>query len=364
MAIEQRHIAIVCNYELLPNRIGGMDYFFWAFDAACKKEGIAVDWFFPNTADFKEYKNLNIIPNTEQSVEAHFASYIAHNTIQYSHVVTHFVELCTSFYKAIKKKQHAKIIAVDHNPRPLNGYALQKRLKKRVKGGLYSHYIDVFVGVSNYTCRAILKDFGMFLKPKTTTIYNGVLLKDIVPKTSERAQSNPKFLVVSHLRFSKGIQDLIEAVALLPHVLKTDLIIDVYGDGPYKTALKALVSNFDLDSVFSFKGSVDNLPSLYKDYDYLLQPTHMECFSLSVLESLAANIPVITTPVGGNEEVITHGDNGYIFNTKKSEELAELLEAIITGKQTIVDTTRPLIENQFSIEKMVEGHLELLKNVI
>ncbi|TYC17004.1 glycosyltransferase family 4 protein [Bizionia gelidisalsuginis] len=360
MAIEQRHIAIVCNYELLPNRIGGMDYFFWAFDAACKKEGIAVDWFFPNTANFKEYKNLNIIPNTEQSVEAHFTSYIAHNTIQYSHVVTHFVELCTSFYKTIKKKQHLKIIAVDHNPRPLNGYTLQKRLKKRVKGILYSQYIDIFVGVSNYTCNAILKDFGMFLKPKTITIYNGVLLKDIIPKTAQRTLVNPRFLVVSHLRFSKGIQDLIQAVVRLPEVLKADLIIDVYGDGPYKAVLEDKIKSLRLHSVFAFKGSVNNLPSLYKDYDYLLQPTHMECFSLSVLESLAANIPVITTPVGGNEEVITHGDNGYIFNAKKSEELAELLEAIITGKQTIVGPTRPLIENHFSIEKMVEGHLELL----
>jgi len=361
MAIEQRHIAIVCNYKLLPNRIGGMDYFFWAFDAACKKEGIAVDWFFPNTAAFNEYKNLNIIPNTARSVEAHFSSYITRNTMQYSHVVTHFVELCTAFYKAIKKKQHAKIIAVDHNPRPLKGYTLQKRLKKRVKGVLYSHYIDVFVGVSNYTCRAILKDFGMFLKPKTITIYNGVLIKDILPKTSERAQSNPKFLVVSHLRFSKGIQDLIQAVSRLSEILKSDLMIDVYGDGPYKAVLEDQIKSLRLHTVFAFKGSVNNLPSLYKDYDYLLQPTHMECFSLSVLESLAANIPVITTPVGGNEEVVTHGDNGYIFNTKKSGELSELLEAIITGKQTIVGPTRPLIQNQFSIETMVEEHLELVK---
>ena len=34
----------------------------------------------------------------------------------------------------------------------------------------------------------------------------------------------------------------------------------------------------------------------------------MECFSLSILESLAANIPVITTPVGGNLEVVTNND--------------------------------------------------------
>ena len=48
----------------------------------------------------------------------------------------------------------------------------------------------------------------------------------------------------------------------------------------------------------------------------MLQPTHMECFSLSILESFAANVPVITTNVGGNKEVIDEGENGYIFKAK------------------------------------------------
>ena len=39
----------------------------------------------------------------------------------------------------------------------------------------------------------------------------------------------------------------------------------------------------------------------------------MECFSLSILESLSANIPVITTTVGGNLEVVTHEENGFIY---------------------------------------------------
>jgi glycosyltransferase involved in cell wall biosynthesis len=49
-------------------------------------------------------------------------------------------------------------------------------------------------------------------------------------------------------------------------------------------------------------GSTANLSELYCN-DYMVQPTHMECFSLSILESLSANVPVITTN-GGNEEVI------------------------------------------------------------
>ncbi|WP_055435386.1 glycosyltransferase family 4 protein [Lacinutrix algicola] len=360
--VVKQHIAVICNYKLLENRVGGMDYFFWAFNKKCLEENITVDWFFPNTATHGDYNAFNIIANENISIEALFINHIKTNKTGYSHVVTHFVELCTSFFAEIKKNLKTQVITIDHNPRPLNGYPLIKRIKKKIKGRLYARYIDEFIGVSDYTSNAILNDFGNFLKPKTKTVYNGVLIEDIVPKTEERAKTNPKFMVVSHLRFSKGIQDLILAVKNLPEALKKELRITIYGDGLYKTELLDLVALYQLNSVFNFKGSSATLKTTYQHYDYLLQPTHMECFSLSILESLAANIPVVTTPVGGNEEVVTHGENGYIFKTKDTNALTTLLTTLITGEKSIKENTRHLIESQFSIDLMVENHINLLKN--
>lgn len=358
--VVKQHIAIVCNYKLLEDRIGGMDYFFWAFNKKCLEQNIKIDWFFPNNGSHGDYHTFNIIASNNTSIETNFINFIKNNTTNYTHVITHFVELCTSFYAVIKKELNAKIITIDHNPRPLNGYPLIKRIKKKVKGRLYAKHIDQFIGVSDYTSDAILNDFGHFLKPKTKTVYNGVLIKDIIPKATERAKTNPKFLVVSHLRFSKGIQDLILAVKDLPETLKKDLSITIYGDGPYKKELLDLVAMHQLNSVFDFKGSSSTLKTTYQHYDYMLQPTHMECFSLSILESLAANIPVITTTVGGNEEVIKNGDNGYIFNVEDIEALTALLEAVVTGEKTIKSNTRDLIETKFSINLMVENHFNLI----
>tara|TARA_R110002050_G_scaffold74772_4_gene160163 strand:+ start:67351 stop:68439 length:1089 start_codon:yes stop_codon:yes gene_type:complete len=360
MDVKPKRIAVICNYELLKNRVGGMDYFFWAFNARCKEQNIQVDWFFPNTATHEDYKTFDIIFSKKETLEQCFISYIKSQKVQYLSIVTHFVELCTSFFSEIKKNQKAKVIAVDHNPRPLGGYPLKKRIKKRLKGFLYSKHIDLFVGVSKYTSRAILHDFGSFLKQKTKTVYNGVLIEDIMPKMTKRSKENPKFLVVSHLRYSKGIQDLIQAVNLLPENLKKDLKIDVYGDGSYKNELIKLIEIYNLKSVFNFKGSQSNLRELYKNYDYLIQPTHMECFSLSVLESLAANIPVITTPVGGNMEVVTNNVNGFVFEPENSEVLSDLLTEIIKGEKNILGNTRSQIESKFSIDRMVEEHMKQL----
>lgn len=361
MGVKRKHIAVICNYKLLENRIGGMDYFFWAFNRECANQQIRVDWFFPNDAQHGDYHKFNIIPSIKTTLEKHVIDYLKMNKVQYSNIVTHFVELCTSFFVEIKKLQKAKLIAVDHNPRPLDGYSYKKRIKKRIKGILYSKYINQFIGVSDYTSRAILNDFGYFLKHKTQTIYNGVLIDDIIPKITKRREVNPNFLVASHLRYSKGIQDLIIAVSLLTEDLKADLNIDIYGDGPYKSELLQAVKLYDLESNFNFKGNSSNLNVVYQNYDYLIQPTHMECFSMSILESLAANVPVITTPVGGNTEVVTNNKNGFVFETKEVKSLSYLLKSLIKGEKCILVNTRPLIKNKFSIDNMVKNHLELLK---
>lgn len=356
--MNSKKIAVLCNYELLPERVGGMDYFFWLFDEQCKERGIQIDWFFPNKLGHGAYSDLRI-HDCNYKVEIFFIDFCKVNKIGYSHIITHFLELCTpSFYK-IKQFSKAKIIVVDHNPRPLNGYPLKKKLEKKIKGILFSRYIDTFVGVSKYTVNEIIKDFGNHLKKKTVTIYNGVVIEDIIER-SHRDIVRPIFLVASHLRESKGIQDLIVAVSLLPIGIKSEIKIDLYGDGPYQNNLFESIGQFNLQNCFTFKGSKPNLKQLYSNYDYMLQPTHMECFSLSVLESLAANVPVITTNVGGNEEVIVDGENGFIFKAKDIEGLKDILEKVYLGHKKIESNTRLAVENSFSLTKMVANHLALV----
>ena len=354
-----KKIAVLCNYALLPERVGGMDYFFWQFDAKCKEHGIEVDWFFPNTSTHGNYPDLNIHSSKRDNVEKNFLTFLKQNKTAYSHIITHFLELCTPFFAAAKQLSKAEIIAIDHNPRPINGYLLAKKIKKRIKGLLYSKYIDTFVGVSDYTAKELVKDFGSQLKTKIQVIHNGILLEDIKERKI-RNQIQPSFLTASHLRESKGIQDLIQAVFLLPKAIKAALVIDVYGDGPYRKTLEDQVSRLGLEKCFHFMGSSSHLKSIYCQYDYMLQPTHMECFSLSILESLAANVPVITTNVGGNEEAIINTVNGYIFKAKDVSALTTLLAEIYLGIKKMDLNTRIDVEKRFSLVKMVEQHFLLL----
>lgn len=354
-----KKIAIICNYVLTADRVGGMDRFFWHFDAKCKAEGYDVSWYFPNTSSHGEYGNLNLIDPKNKPLEDFFLSHIKENKLQYDTIITHFVELCTPFYKNIKAHFASKIICVDHNPRPLEGFSFKRRMTKKVKGFLYSRYIDTFVGVSEYTKTHILKDYGAFLKSKTKVIYNGIA-EELFLKNENRNSIPKLFILTSNLRYIKGIQDLIEAVSFLPKEIISNCVFHVYGEGNYENELKNLVKKHQLEEFILFFGSSPILNEIYSQYDYMIQPTYMECFSLSILESLSANVPVITTTVGGNAEAVVDGENGFLIQPKNSKQLAELLLEICQGKKGIQNETYSKIRNDFNLELMVQNHINEL----
>ena len=359
-----QHIAVVCNYILKPDRIGGMDRFFVAYDAAAKKRGFKISWFFSDYNAFEFYNQLDISSaKGKMNVELYFLDHLRQNPNKYTFLVTHFTSLCSSFYKKVKDNTSIqKIVVVDHNPRPLNGFPLKKQLKNRLKGWAYQKYIDLFIGVSNYTVDHIIKDLGSQVHKKTKCIYNGIDTSVIQFKnTIEDSIEKPiKFIVVSHLRYSKGIQDLFEALGKLPESELRKITIVIYGEGPMKEMLIQQMNDVNLNEFVSFKGSSSNINNLLCQYDYLLQPTHMECFSLSILESLAANVPVITTTVGGNPEIIKDGKNGYLFEAKNIQQLKSILSEIINNKKGIDGETRGLIESEFNLGQMVNNHINLL----
>lgn len=316
--------------------------------------------------DIEWYNALDIFQNTTENVETYFVNHLTHDKVGYSHVVTHFTSLCSSFHKKIKSRlPNSKLIVVDHNPRPLEGFGLKKQCKNRLKAWLYSRYIDQWVGVSQYTVDEIIKDLGFKAKRKTCCIYNGIDVDAIPEKVGitdfSFNENRPlRLMIVSHLRQSKGIQDALTALSLLSKKDLQAIKLDIYGEGPFEKELKQMTVQLKIKEQVTFKGSSSHIPELLKDYDYLLQPTYMECFSLSILESLAANLPVITTTVGGNTEVIVHQKNGFLFEARDIDELELILYGLLLQKFNIDQPTRPLIEQHFYLDKMVNEHFNLI----
>ncbi|NNE32703.1 MAG: glycosyltransferase [Winogradskyella sp.] len=358
-----KRIAVVCNYQLKNNRIGSMDRFFIAFNKGCLDHGYVVDWFFPNSKNIELYSDVNFYSDDNSNIETLFLNHIKKTKANYNYVFTHFIELFTPFYKKVKHDFHCEIIAVDHMSRPINGFSFKKKLKRKIKFFMYGKYIDKVIAVSQYIKSQNLKDYSISLKSKIDVIYNGINLELYGTSHQSKAKASSKFnfIVVSHLVYEKGIQDMILALSKLENRIRKKITIDIYGEGIYKSALVDLVNAYNLEDVFIFKGSVDNLYSLYSNYDYMIQPTYMEAFSLSILESLFSSVPVITTTVGGNNEVVEHGINGYLFEPKNIEELKEILIDICDNKMSLEQSNiYEDIRSKYTLDIMVDNYLKLL----
>jgi glycosyltransferase involved in cell wall biosynthesis len=361
--IKKKNLVLLCNYDIRPNRIGGMDRFFKLFNTRMIEEGYLVKWFFYKGELFDYYDEFDIeIPKNNERITDYFLNYIKVNNYSVDVLVSHFIDTVSSFYKKCKQQGVIKTIAVDHMPRPIDGYTFNKRIKKRVKGYLYTKYTDMIIGVSKYIIAMTKNDYGIRASKKVQIIYNGIDIERFDYKTNFDREDIIKFIVPTNLRPEKGIHDLLNSLMLIDDSIKEKIQIDIYGTGESENELKQITIDNKLSNTVSFKGSTTQLPKLFCKYDYTLQPTYMEVFSLTILESLASNVPVITTPVGGNLEVITDGENGFIFNAKDKLKLATIITDIVMSSKEIKEkNTRKLVEDNFTINQMVDNHINAIK---
>ena len=361
MDVNVKKIAVLCNYELLPERVGGMDYFFWSFDQKCKENNFQIDWFFPNKSTHGDYSKLTIIDTNYLNTEIFFVQYCQTNVQNYTYIFTHFVELCTSTFKKINATSNAKIIVVDHNPRPLNGYSSKKKIVKRIKGILYSKYIDTFIAVSNVSLNQLIMEFGNQIKVKSLIISNGLEVSKLQKRKDSGFKS--RFIVASHLRKDKGIQDLIHAVKEVSNETSLQFAIDIYGTGYYEDFLKNLCKLHKVNSYFNFMGSVSNLNELYQNYDYLIHPSHGETFCFSVVEALFCRLPVITTKNQGNVlGLVKENINGFLFDEGNSNQLKQIVIKVVSSQYQIDNSIHYNNKiDELTLERMVANYYNLLQ---
>lgn len=355
----KKKIAVLCDYRLMPERVGGMDRFFWLFDAECKAQGHEVLWFFPNDSQHQGYSQLTIVAANGKSIEQSFLDY----NYSFDIVFTHFLELCTPFYKTVKKNHSLiKFFCVVHVSSPKGGYPLKKQIFKWVKGLFYSNYIDFFITVSDFTKREVRRQYAIKNSKKIIVINNGIDTSLFLNKTHKFNSNKFMFIIASHLVLEKGIQDVINAIYLLKPEIREKIIVHIYGKGPYLSQLENKIKDYNLNTIFEFKGSVSNLFEIYFKYDYLIHSSYKETFCFTIVESLISNTPVITTNTpGGNILLeIKDGKNGYLYDSKDYKCLSQILEDIVGGKRVIDNDVSKEVMEKYSLKKMVENYLKLV----
>ncbi len=164
-----------------------------------------------------------------------------------------------------------------------------------------------------------------------------------------------QILFLGNLTQRKGIYDILEVVPKIK-----DKFIDVNfvfagseefpGDlNRFKKECVAKEINNSIKLIFNF--SDNEKMKLFFESDIYLLPSYAEGLPISLLEAMAAGLPVISTPVGGIPEVIEEGVNGFIISPGDTDDLANKICKLVEDK----DLREMMGEkNQLTIKQMYD----------
>lgn len=107
------------------------------------------------------------------------------------------------------------------------------------------------------------------------------------------------------------------------HKENEDTRLLLLGDGELHQKLISLVNELGLSRAVEFTGNVCNTEDYYAASDVYVQCSHREAMPLSVLEAMAAGLPVVSTDVGGLRDVVR--DNGYLISDNDEDALYQAI---------------------------------------
>lgn len=141
-------------------------------------------------------------------------------------------------------------------------------------------------------------------------------------------------LKVSWLVPEKGIDVALRA-ARIALAERSDLHFVFCGDGAHRPQYQRMADEFGIADRITWTGQVEDLAGsgAFAAADLQIQCSQwQEAFCMGVAEGMSAGLPVIASRIGGLPELITEGDNGYLFEPKDEKELAARIVALAGDK--------------------------------
>jgi len=181
-----------------------------------------------------------------------------------------------------------------------------------------ARWTDHFITVSESN-RSRGIELGLFDDPRVTVIRAGVDLRRFQSAGGGEAARAalglpagvPVITQIGNFKPQKGPLDFVRVAATV-HGRYPDACFVMVGDGPLLGAAKQLADDLGLGGRVVFCGWHDDIPALLAATSVSVLASYHEGLPCSVVESLAAGVPVVATAVDGTVEVVRSGDNGFL----------------------------------------------------
>ena len=205
-----------------------------------------------------------------------------------------------------------------------------------------------------------------------TVIYNGV--DPASPRRTRAAMraaldlgEGPVALHVANFLPVKGHDILMRALAQVRD-RGVRLTVVTAGDGIERAAVEAQAKQLGLGpEQVRFLGFRADVPDLLAAADLFVLPSRMEGLPLAVLEAMSHGLPIVTTRIGGNPEVVTDGEHGLLVPIEDPGALADALVKLAGDpeqRRALGEAGRRRVESEFSFTEMTRKYEAIYRRLV
>lgn len=203
---------------------------------------------------------------------------------------------------------------------------------------------------------------------KIVTILNGIDIhkysKNTQPLTLKEMGINHSCTIVgivARLSAEKDHGTLLHAMSIITKTEKNIALL-IIGDGPLRTSLETMAKDLHITQHCFFLGNRKDIPDLLATMDIFVLCSTTEGISLTLLEAMAASLPIVCTNVGGNPEVVLHNSTGFIVPSQNPQALADGILKLVASPQKrreMGEEGLKRVINKFSIADVTRRYEEL-----
>jgi glycosyltransferase involved in cell wall biosynthesis len=179
----------------------------------------------------------------------------------------------------------------------------------------------------------------------------------------------PVIVLVARLLWDKGVGEFVEAARMLRERGVSARFVIVGGPDPENRACidAAIIDSWREEGIVELWGFRNDIPQVLAGASIACLPSYREGLPKSLLESMAAGLPCVTTDVPGCREAVRDGDNGLLVPAKNPSALADALELLIKNPEMarkMGERGRERLENEFSAQQVNSATLSLYRKML
>ncbi len=195
-----------------------------------------------------------------------------------------------------------------------------------VLGKWTARLADLVMAPSARTAGEIRKDYGVDGVAVLPNVTGGIPREVGEEPATSPADAEGALLFVGRLRIRKGVEVLLEALALEHREGRQPRLL-IAGDGEHRRALERRTSELGLEDTVTFLGrcAAAEVRGLLAACRALVVPSTYEGMPLVILEAMEAGVPVIASSVSGIPEVVVDGETGWLVPMEEPKTLARAI---------------------------------------